>query len=551
MSSLPVHIGELSKVQQLMLAVLAGAVSTLAMAPVSFWPVLFFTLPVLIWLIDIAQGHEATNTPSEAHSVYAVITRLALTGWAFGFGYFFVSLYWIGSSFLVEFDKFGWALPFAVTLLPAGLAMFYAAGFALTYPLWTKGPSRIFTFSLAIFIVDWLRGHILTGFPWNLIGHSLTGQLEFMQNIPLFGIYGLSALAAFIFASPATLLNLKSDKPAEKFINSTPVLLSLLLLAGLWSYGVWRLNQLGPTSFRNHVELVIVQPNIAQRDKISTNGRIASLKKTIQLTEKLPPLDKSKHQQRLIIWPETAIAFALNKSPEILKRLEQLIEPDTTLITGAFQLKTGDHKAANPAEIKIYNSLFVINHQGKITARFDKHHLVPFGEYLPFPKLFRAIGLKALAEERGGFAIGPEAAPVELTTDLSFWPSICYEAIFPLSSSIRSSGATWLLNISNDAWFGQTVGPYQHAHHVRLRAVETGLPMVRVVNGGISVIYDGAGRETQKTKLNTIQVLSAKLPETEQLPATIMQAEIFALTILGFIFVLFNVGQWLIYEKKK
>lgn len=517
---------------------LLGVFSTLAMPPVALWPILFVTFPLFIWLVDGALFAQSPNndTPSKRKKIKHVF----LLSWGFGFGYFVVSLYWLGSSFLVEPEKFAWALPFAVTLLPLFLGLFYAIPLAIASLFWTKGTERLVLFSLAIFSGDWLRSHILTGFPWNLIGHSLTGQLELMQSVTLFGLYGLSAIAALIFSTPAILMSPSTSKSkVVSLARISPLFFSAIMLIGLYGYGAYRLEQVGPTNYLKDIEVVLIQPNISQRDKVDHKKRPNVLLKTIELTEKLPPLDQTEGMHRLIIWPETAIPFALNRAPAILKRLDEMLEPGSTLISGAFHVENNqDIKSSN--NYQVYNSLFVVSNLGEIKNIYDKNHLVPFGEYLPFPQLFRKIGLQAIADERGGFKIGPEPKPVHLEKAPPFLPSICYEAIFPLSEKTITTGAKWLLNISNDGWFGNTVGPHQHLHQVRLRSVETGLPMIRSVNGGISAIFDGVGREVEKSSLNKSSVIRVKLPKNIALAKNIIPNVVWSLLILLTFFVLIS-----------
>lgn len=509
---------------------LLGVASTLAMPPVALWPILFVTFPLFIWLID--GVHYAQSPNSEEPSKRKKLKQVFLLSWGFGFGYFVVSLYWLGSSFLVEPEKFAWALPFAVTLLPLFLGLFYAIPLALASLFWTKGAERLLLFSLAIFSGDWLRSHILTGFPWNLIGHSLTGQLEMMQSVTLFGLYGLSAIAALIFSTPAILFPPQTtESKGLSWTHVSPLIFSAIMLTGLYGFGAYKLEQVGPTKFLEDIEVVLIQPNISQRDKVDYRKRPNALLKTIELTETLPPLDETEVMHRLIIWPETAIPFALNRSPTILKRLDEMLEPGNTLISGAFHVEK-NQEIKGKKNYQVYNSLFVVNHLGEITNHYDKNHLVPFGEYLPFPQLFRNIGLKAIADERGGFKIGPEPKPVHLEKAPPFLPSICYEAIFPLSEKTITTGAKWLLNISNDGWFGNTVGPHQHLHQVRLRSVETGLPMIRSVNGGISAIFDGLGRVVKKSTLNKSSVIRVKLPKNITLEKYIIPNELWSLLIL-------------------
>ena len=505
-------IEALSKTKRFGLSIFCGAISTLAMPPLFLWPVLFLTMPIMVRLIDIAVD----NSPPTQTSNLIQDKRLkaALYGFGFGFGYFFFSLYWIGSSFLVEADKFAWALPFALTILPAGLSLFYTLAFALCAWGWPKGPERLVVFALAMFAADWLRGHILTGFPWNLLGHSLTGNEAMMQSVSFFGLYGLTAIACLIFASPANLY-CRRQKKYDLWVKKSgyvPMLIALLSLPAIALLGQARLSHYGLTQYVPNLELVLVQPNIPQIEKVNPNLRLKAFQKTLDLTAKNI---KASKNNKLIIWPETAVPYALNKSTALKNKLASLLSPTDQLITGAFRVENENQKDNEKNQsFQVYNSLYVLNNKGQVTTRYDKHHLVPFGEYLPFPSLFKVIGFEALVRLRGGFARGQNPSPIPLDNAPPFLPYICYEAIFPDLINPQTEQAKWLLNISNDGWFGQTTGPYQHAHMVRLRTIETGLPMVRVVNGGITAVFDGLGRVLIKTHLNKKQLITTKLPKT-------------------------------------
>lgn len=517
-ASIPARIKGLSLKKQLGLALTCGIFSTLALPPLFLWPVLFLTLPPMLWLIDAATS---TQSATQNQSLKTRLVKAALYGWAFGMGYFSFSLYWIGNSFLVEAEKYAWAMPFAVIGLPALIAWFYGLATAICASLWPKGAERLIIFALAIMAVDTLRSIIFTGFPWTLIGHSLTGNQAFMQSVSVFGLYGLSAIAAFIFASPACLYardhNLQSKVTGWQPI--APFMLAIITLGTLYGFGYYRLSLHKSFVFEPDLELILIQPNIPQTEKVNPKLRINALQKTLKMTEQALIEAQNETQttnpstKRIIIWPETAIPFALNEATEIQERIASLLSKGDQLITGAYKLERAKDKTGNRQVLKVYNSLFVLDDQGKIKASYDKHHLVPFGEYLPFPKLLAAIGFKAMVRVRSGFSQGKPPTPLPLAAAPAFLPSICYEAIFPLTLTSDIQAAKWLLNISNDGWFGKTAGPYQHAHMVRMRTLEVGLPIVRVVNGGISGVYDGLGREISTTKLGQKTSLKIKLPK--------------------------------------
>lgn len=535
------RIGASSPFHKALIAFLAGIVSTLAMPPLFLWPVLFITLTLLVRLLDLV------NEGREVNSTSRTLWRAALIGWSFGFGYFLSGLYWIGASFLVEAEKFALLMPVAVLLLTAALACFYAVPLGLAALVWTKGPLRIITFAAALLLADAARSYLFTGLPWNLLGHSLTGSEALRQAITLYGLIPLTAIAALCFAAPAALFSSKA-KGGVHAAPATIMLLaiSLLTLGGLYGFGAWRLGAAGETKYNRSVELLLIAPNVPQKEKVTPALRPKAFERMITLTEKelqTKGPEAGPGKTRIIIWPETAIPYAMNQKAPIIERLSPLLTPGTLLITGGFWLEKKEQPAheADRRDYKLYNSLFVLNQKGEITARYDKHHLVPFGEYLPYPELLSAIGLEALVRLRGGFNAGPPPAPMPLAGAPAFLPYICYEAIFPLNSPKKTKAAAWILNISNDAWFGRTAGPHQHNHLAGLRAVETGLPVIRVVNNGITSVYDGYGRLVNQTTIGQTGAIHTALPSPASPPFPAFPAHLLIFLHLIIIYALISV----------
>lgn len=502
----------LSLTRAALLAGLNGALTSLAMPPLCIWPLMALTMPLLLWQLDAAIiGSSATKPASK----WAACRAPFLIGWAFGFGYFTTNLYWIGASFLVEAEKFALLMPLAVIVLPALLAIFYGAALLAAALYWPASASRLFTLAFTLGAADWLRSHIFTGFPWQLLGHSLTGNDWLMQSLTLYGLYALTPLAILIFASPALLLPsglpvASSHSPAKG--TALPLLAAALLLLSLIIYGGYRLHSLPQSGGEpaSAYQLLLVQPGVPQTEKVTPTLRPQALARIVSMTER--ELTARPPGPKLIIWPETAVPYALNKSPELQAKLAALLKEGDHLITGAFAVS-----GEQGADFNVHNSLYILNHQGQITARYDKHHLVPFGEYLPFPNLLSTIGLEALVRMRGGFTPGARPVPLNLKGAPTLMPFICYEAIFPRYMQGENK-AGWMLNISNDGWFGRTAGPYQHAHMTRLRSVETGRPMVRLANNGITSLYDGAGRTLAELPLGQNGVLPVNLPPAIALP---------------------------------
>jgi apolipoprotein N-acyltransferase len=479
-----------------LIAFVAGALSVLALAPFNAWPVLFLTFPTLVWLIDGAGVGR-----------WGGVGAAAATGWWFGFGYFVAGLYWIGYAFLVDAPTFGWLLPIAVIGLPAVAAVYTAFGVALARLLWTRDPRRILALGAALTASEWLRGHLLTGFPWNAFGYALTEPLALAQSASLFGIWGLTFIAIVVFASPATL----TDDPSETKRPWLPLMLGGIVLAVLGGYGVVRLDR-HPTRLVEGVHLRIMQPNLQQDVRFNYAAKQEVMDRYIALSSHAP--GSSSQSQGLqgvthLIWPESPFPFFLTREADALAQITNLLAPGTVLVTGAVRLADPD----NPAESGVYNSIYVIDHGGSLRAVYDKVHLVPFGEYLPFELFLERLGLQELTKQRGGFLAGDRHRLLAVPGAPLALPLICYEVIFPDEIAPSDKKPGWIVNVTNDGWFGISTGPYQHFQQARVTAIEEGLPLVRAANSGISAVVDPVGRIINSLPLGREGVLDAPLPQ--------------------------------------
>lgn len=473
------------------LAFAAGSASVLALPPFSFLPVLFVTLPALVWLIDGASGARGALTSARRLRAGFAI------GWWFGFGYFLAGLWWIGSAFLVEADQYAWMLPFAIAGLPAGLALFHAVAVSLATRFWPEHAGRLLLLAGLLAMSDWLRGHILTGFPWNSFGYSVSGSLALSQTASLLGIYGLSAIVTACAAAPAALAGVNRR-------NWLPLACSIALLAGLWGWGSARLA--APASLAQPpLNIRAIQPNIAQKEKWLPENKVSIFRSYLGLSKSARKDESGDGAPTVFVWPESAFPFLLTSSPEALEEIDSLLNPDQTLVTGAIRAERG------PESTKYYNSIYVISDGGTIREAYDKVRLVPFGEYLPLAGLLERLGISRLVNSPGAFTAGYEPRVLETAGLPPFLPLICYEAIFPQMVQEAGKRPSWLLNVTNDAWFGDTAGPYQHLAQARFRAIEQGLPLVRSANTGISAIIDPYGRVIGSLALNTSGVIDAQL----------------------------------------
>lgn len=477
--------------RRLVVAAGAGAASVLALAPIYFVPVLCITLPLLVWLID-GVVQRTQNRRRAAWHVFCA-------GWAFGFGYFLAGLYWVGNAFLVDADTFGWMIPFVAVLFPGGLAVFPGAAFAAATPFWTRGWPRIGIFAVAFIAEEYVRGHVLTGFPWNLMGYAWGSILPVLQVASLIGAYGLS----FLTILGAATFALWGDRGAGRALAAPFVAVLVFGLIGVW--GLVRLSHM-PTTPLSDVRLRLVHAALDQRDIENPQLRGAIFAHYMALTTRagLP-------SRTIVIWPEAAVPFVLSREPGALAQIGDMLPPKTTLITGAPRLQ-GDPASGN---YDVFNSLHVVDSAGRIIATYDKTHLVPFGEYLPLAGLLSRIGLTQLTGALGGFAAGSGLHTLTIPGAPAFEPLICYEVIFPGAVTERRMRPQWLVNITDDSWFGSGAGPRQHFDTARMRAIEEGVPLVRVANKGISAIVGPLGRIVARSAPEDIGVLDGDLPQAE------------------------------------
>lgn len=481
-----------------LIALAAGASGALALQPLDLWPLIVVPMTAAVWLIDGSVGTSAA----------ARFRAAAVAGWWWGFGFFLAGLWWLGAAFLVEADKFAWAMPLGVVALPAGLALFPALAFGCARLAWPGGAGRILMLAAALAASEWLRGHVLTGFPWNVYGMMLAGQEQIAQFAALAGLYGLTLVAVALGAAPATLGTAETTAGRWR----APAL-ALAALACLVGFGLWRVPS-GPPATVAGVQLRLMQPNLPQDAKFNPRAGEAILNRYLALSDRAtsPATPGIQHVTHLI-WPESAFPFLLGRTPQALARIAALLPPEVTLITGA--ARAGE---ALPGESRppIFNSIQVVNDAGDIVSSYDKVHLVPFGEYLPplLERLIRGIGLSEFVAIPGGFAAGTRQAPLAIRGLPAAAPLICYEAIFPAAVMPQGPRPGFFLNLTNDGWFGLTSGPYQHLAQARLRSVEEGLPLVRVANTGISAVADPYGRVVASLPLGTEGVLDAKLPQS-------------------------------------
>lgn len=485
------------------IAFAAGAIAALAMPPYGLFPALIVSLCAVVWLLDGAAGAGAGKR-------FGTIRAAAVAGWFWGFGFFLAGLWWLGAAFLVEADRFAWAMPLGVVGLPAVLALFFAFGFVAARLVWSGSAWRILALAFGLGLAEWLRGHLFTGFPWNTLGMALGQQLWPMQIASLIGLWGMTVLAIAIAAAPATLAT-----GGTRRARLTPSLIALAGLIAVIGYGAIRVPA-APTPLVADVRLRIMQPNLPQDEKFNPANREEIMARYLRLSDRATsPQTSGIADVTHLIWPESAFPFLLHRDSRALAQIAALLPSHVTLITGAARAQ----ERLQGEGYDFFNSIHVVGADGSIRATYDKVHLVPFGEYLPaiFDRSLRAIGLREFIQVPGGFTAATRRRVLEAPGLPPIAAGICYEAIFP--GAVRPQNLHDLadpgliLNVTNDAWFGDTPGPRQHFAQARLRSVEEGLPLVRAANSGISAVIDPYGRILASLDVNIEGVLDAGLPQ--------------------------------------
>jgi len=460
----------------------AGLVTALGQAPVSLPLVALVALAVLFWLFNRAE------TP----------LRAALIGWAGGTGAFVGGMFWIVEPFLVDPWRYGWMAPFALFLLPGGLALFWALAFGLAGKV-APGMRRLLMLAALLAMAETARAFVLTGFPWGLVGYVWIGS-PVMQAASVIGPHGLTlatTLAAGLLAIGAgSLAGSLAGSPRRHLAVRVlaPALAVAMIVAG-WDWGLARLAEPAPES--RGLSVRIVQPNADQGLKWDPALAQGFLQRLLTYTAEYP----EGPAPDLVVWPETAVQYLLNGSESLLRAID-LASSRRPVVFGIMREEAGLY----------YNSLVVTRPGGSIGTIYDKAHLTPFGEYMPFGDLLARFGIYGLAASAGaGFSAGDGPRLVEAGKVGRILPLICYEAIFP-QALFMAERADLIVQITNDAWFGKVSGPYQHLAQARLRAVEQGLPMARAANTGISAMIDAKGRVTASLPLGTQGMLDAALP---------------------------------------
>ena len=457
----------------------AGALATLALPPLNILPFIFLSLALL--------AHQFATA--------ATLKQAFARGWWWGAGYFIFGWYWISFALLVDWPKFAWLLPLSILALPCAMAIYIGlcgtAIHLIARKFVQKKLAAILIFPICFTAFEILRGYLFTGFPWNIIGGTLTEYAWLFQGAAVVGVYGLGFLMTL--ATALWLASYEITSPFWKFICRAKPFSIFIVLA---IFGFWRMHQIETTT---PLQVRIVQPNTSEEGRWDMPRRIQIMQNLLDLT-RAPAAVAPK----FVVWPEAATPFIIASEPNVRAAIAHVLPRGAMLITGSIRRDTQTGQ--------MYNSMEYITAHGEIAGHYDKSHLVPFGEYMPFAKY---IHMPAVAEFFGDMGHG-DGAVTQTIGGVRMSPLICYEAIFPGAvTPDKPARPQMLVNVTEDGWYGKTTGPHQHLAQARARAVEEGIPLVRAANTGISAVVDRFGRIQNAMPYGTQGVMDAEV----QLPS--------------------------------
>lgn len=490
---------EMTTGKRLLAAFLLGILMTLSLPPIGFFPVLLLCVPAFLFL--------ARRSETKLKSF--------LTGWLFGCGYFIFGLYWVSAALFVDIEQWKWVLPLSLVAGPAVLALFY--GFIpLLSHRWKDNAAAHALITVAAWSgIEWLRGHILTGFPWNLAGYTWNHAPPIMQISSVTGIYGLTLLTLFWAATP-------SYAGHKKLLRFSLTLFAVVVLSGALRLYLHPAVQNGKHTVR------IVQANIPQTMKWDKDEDWRNLEKHVKLS------GESKNPVTFVVWPETAVTSDLKLFPEIARYISMKMPEKSIGLLGSLRVTYDMHGREN-----FHNSVTALGGKGEVLGTYNKFHLVPFGEYIPFRGKLNMTPLALAIANIGDFTPGDGNKTLKIDGLPPVSPLVCYEAIFPREVVDQNDRPDWMVNVTNDGWYGKTAGPHQHFEITRVRAIEEGLPLARAANTGISAMIDPLGRVIARTELGQETyidaILPAPLPKTlyAKLGDVIFFAALLLLTLFG------------------
>ncbi len=465
--------------QDYLLCILLGALNALAMPPIYFVPILLISFPVFIRLLD-----KSLTT-----------ARAFLKTFLFYFAFHVFGLYWIAAALFVDIANNWWVLPFAVSGLPALMAFYPAAAVALWQRMAWQGSARLIALITLLALTEWIRGWAFTGFPWNAWGYAWVAFEPIIQSVALFGVYGLSLITLIFACLPVFFTRNYHDRFSRIFCIGFG-----LFLIGMVAWGAGRLHTAIPENTAPYM-VRIVQPNIKQSVKWDPAIRAENERKLWTHT-----VQKGDVTPHMVVWPETSMTLADTMDVRRMEAtLQEIMPRGTTLAAGIMEVEEDPQTGLR----QFFNRISFYQSTGQRIATYDKFHLVPFGEFLPFQQYWP---VRPVAFKNGSMTRGRGIETLSLNNIPAISPLICYEVLFPGATALTDPRPEWILNVTNDAWYGNTTGPYQHLAITRTRAIEEGLPVIRAANTGVSAAIDPFGRILQSLPLNSEGIIDQALP---------------------------------------
>ena len=492
-----------------------GAISSYSLPPYNYFIINFITFSLFFIFIFNKKKKTLNNKYFFKY------------GWYFGFGYFLFSLYWVAIS--LTFDQsFKFLIPIAIILLPTMLAIFYGLVTYLFSVLYSKNVvSSFFIFSILFSIMEFIRGSILTGFPWNLIAFSFSDRIYFIQILSIIGTYSFNLICISLFTVPAVFILRKSRKEIIVCFFFILVSVSFLIFGSIKNDNFNSLE-----SVKNSYTIKAISSNISLDRFYSKQDELKIINELIKLSA------PSKKKPEIFIWPEGIIPDSYIKDMDVYKRIfANNFGDDDLIIMGLSSIELKNNKNL------FFNSMALFNNQLDLLQKYNKVNLVPFGEFIPFENILSLIGFKTITNEYQSFTGDDTRKPLNIKNnkiDLNLLPLICYEIIYSGKLS-KDQNFDYIVNISEDGWFGNSIGPKQHFSHSIFRSIESGKYIIRSANNGISAIINPLGIVEQEVELNKTGFV--ELSESKQVKSTIFMVygnKIFLMLILLYIFLIFS-----------
>jgi apolipoprotein N-acyltransferase len=458
---------------------LLGSLTVFSFQPFNFTLINFFILPIIFYFIVFIKKKSKSTYRKKPYK-----KNLFIFGTLFGFSFYLSGLYWITNSLTYD-ESFKFLIPVALLFLPLFLSLFFSITFLLVGSFLNLNLSSILVFSGAIGFSDFLRAKILTGFPWNLWAYSFSWATEIIQLLSLIGLFAFNLIIITLFTLPAVLFFKIKNKKKIFFILSGALVFFVLYIYGNYSINK---NNVFLASQNEKFYIKVISPNFDLEYGLSIEDIDIRIKKLIRYSE------PNKNIKTLFIWPEGPLSgYSFEEILGFKDIISKNFSKNHYIIFGINTL--------NVEKNQYFNSLLFVNNNLEIIQQYNKQKLVPFGEFLPVEKLLNNLGLKKITEGRGSFLAGNKQKNINVD-NLSILPLICYEIIFTKLIQEANNKTNLIINISEDGWFGNTIGPHQHFAKSIFRAIEQGSFLIRSANKGISAIINNKGEIIKKLDIN-------------------------------------------------